>query len=121
MLPVMHTAQITRGIKPTWEPLLELVGNEVVTGFMWMYALEVDDGAELHAYKSIATRRYLHLAVDGRAFKALNDRDFEETSPGAALVATFEGWEDLVPQPRNPDALRELLERHRSVASQELH
>jgi hypothetical protein len=121
MLPVMHTAHTTRGIKPSWEPLLRLVGNEVVTGFMWMYALRLDDGTELHAYKSIATRRPLLLGADGRAFQSRNDREYEEVSPGAALLSAFEDWEELVPQPRNPDAVRELLQRHRSVASQEIH
>ncbi len=54
--------------RPVWEPLIDLVGLDVVGGFMWMHEVEFDDGLEVHAYKSIATRRYLHLAVDGRAF-----------------------------------------------------
>jgi hypothetical protein len=121
MLPAMHTAQIRRGIKPSWEPLLELVGKDVVSGFMWMHALQLDDGTEVHAYKSISTRRYLRLGTDGRAFRLHRERDYEPISPSAAVVEVFDGWEDLVPQPRNPDAVRALLERHRSAASQELH
>jgi hypothetical protein len=117
----MHTAHVTRGIKPAWEPLLDAVGKEIVSGFMWMHALQLDDGAEVHAYKSISTRRYIRLAVDGRAFRLVNDHDYEEITPGAAVVEVFEGWEDLVPQPRNPEAVRALLERHRQGASQEMH
>jgi hypothetical protein len=121
MLPVMHKAQVTRQIKPSWEPLLGLVGRELVTRFMWMHALELDDGAELHAYKAVATRRYLILAADGRAFADRGDHAYEEISPGAAHAAAFDGWEELVPQPRNPEAVRALLERHRTVTSQEMH
>jgi hypothetical protein len=121
MLPAMHSAQVTRQIKPTWEPLLGLVGNELVTGFMWMHAVELDDGAEVHAYKAIATRRYLHLAADGRAFRDRGNHRYEEIGVTAALLEAFEGWEELVPQPKHPEALRALLERHRPATSQEMH
>ena len=33
---------------------------------MWMFALELDDGTEVHGYKNVATRQYIHLA-HGRA------------------------------------------------------
>ena len=121
MLPVMHSARITRGIKPSWEPLIGLVGEDLVPGFMWMFAFELDDGAEVHAYKSIATRRYVHLAADGRAFRSHGDRHYEQISASAAVAQAFEGWEDMVPQPKHPEAVRALLERHRSAASQEMH
>jgi hypothetical protein len=117
----MHSAQLTRGIKPSWEPLLGLVGTEIVTGFMWMYALRLDDGADIHAYKSASTRRYIYLASDGRAFRDRGNKHYEGISAGVAVAEVFEGWEDLVPQPKNPDAVRALLERHRSAASQEMH
>jgi hypothetical protein len=114
MLSTMHTGQITRGLKPSWEPLIGLVGKDVVPSFMWMFAIQLDDGAEVHAYKSIATRQYVHLAADGRAF-AHHDRDrYEEVSARQALEQAFNGWEDAFPQPRNADAVRALLERHRA-------
>jgi hypothetical protein len=121
MLPVMHSAQITRGIRPSWEPLIELVGKDLVPGFMWMYALRLDDGADMHAYKSIATRRYVYLGADGRAFRSDDKNRYEEISASAAVAEAFEGWEELVPQPRDPEAVRALLERHRSATSQEMH
>ena len=121
MLGAMQRAQLTRGIKPSWEPLLGLVGSDVVTGFMWMYALRLADGGDLHAYKSVTTRRYLHLAPDGRVFAVDDEHRYEEISASAALEAVFEGWEDMVPQPRDPEAVRALLERHRTAASQEMH
>ena len=48
MLPGMQNGKITRGIKPSWEPLIGLVGKDLVPGFMWMFAIELDDGAEVH-------------------------------------------------------------------------
>jgi hypothetical protein len=121
MLRDMHTGEITKGLRPSWEPLVTLVGHEVVTCFMWMFALALDDGAEVHAYKSIATRRYLHLAADGRAFEYRSQNRYEEVTASAALQDVFTGWEETVPQPRNPEAVRGLLERHRSASSQEMH
>jgi len=121
MLPAMHTAKITRGLKPSWEPLLGLVGKELVPGFMWMFAVQLDDGTEVHGYKSIATRRYIHLAVDGRAFDSRDEHRYEEISVSAAVADAFEGWEETLPQPKHPEAVRALLERHRSVTSQEMH
>jgi hypothetical protein len=122
MLPVMHTGHITKGLKPSWEPLVNLVGRDVVPCFMWMFALKLDDGAEVHAYKSIATRQYVHLAVDGRAFAVgAGTERYEEVSARQALEQAFNGWEDALPRPRNAEAVQALLERHRSTASQELH
>jgi hypothetical protein len=112
----MHTGHITRGLKPSWEPLVGLVGRDVVPGFMWMFALELDDGTEVHAYKCIATRQYVHLASDGRAFAHHNNDRYEEIGARRALEQAFNGWEDASPQPRNADAVRALLERHRSPA-----
>jgi hypothetical protein len=123
MLPVMQTGQITRGLKPSWEPLIGLVGPDLVPGFMWMFALRLDDGTELHAYKSIATRQYVHLADDGRAFASHRGERYEEITVRQAVEQAFNGWEEAFPQPRNPEAVRALLERHAppsAVASQEL-
>ena len=106
--------------RPVWEPLIELVGLEIVDGFMWMHELEFDDGLEVHAYKSIATRRYLHLGVDGRAFRYRSSDDrYKEITLGEALDEAFTNWEDTLPVPEDPDAVRALLARHRSAASQE--
>jgi hypothetical protein len=95
--------------RPVWEPLIELVGLDVVGGFMWMNELELDDGLEVHAYKNIATRRYLHLAVDGRAFRYRSPGRYEEITVRAALEEAFAGWEETLPPPSDPDAVRALL------------
>jgi hypothetical protein len=121
MLPGMHNGKLTTRFKPSWEPLIGLVGKDLVPGFMWMFALEMDDGAEVHGYKSAATRQYIHLAVDGRAFTHHSGERYEEISTREAVEQAFNGWEDAFPQPKYPEAVRALLERHRPVPSQELH
>ena len=105
--------------RPDWEPLIALVGLDVVGCFMWMNELELEDGLQVHAYKSIATRRYLHLGVDGRAFAYRSPNGYEEVAPLEALEEAFTDWEDLFPPPHDPDAVRALLARHRSEASRE--
>jgi hypothetical protein len=97
--------------RPVWEPLIELVGLEVVDGFMWMNELELDGGLEVHAYKSIATRRYLHLGVDGRAFRYRSSDRYEEITLREALEEAFTDWEVALPLPSDPDAVRALLAR----------
>lgn len=53
---------------PNWEPLLGLVGDGLASWFMWMTELQLADGTAVHAYKHRDTRRYLHIAEDGRCF-----------------------------------------------------
>ena len=100
--------------RPDWEPLIALVGLDVVGCFMWMNQLVLEDGTEVHAYKSIATRRYLHVGVDGRVFAQRRNDRFEPVTPLEALEHAFAGWEDLHPPPRDPEAVRALLGRHRA-------
>jgi hypothetical protein len=65
--------------EPNWAPLLALAPGEV-GDFMWMFAVELESGLRLHAYKHIETRRYLHLDEEGRAFayiwpEEISDKD----------------------------------------------
>ncbi len=53
--------------EPNWEPLLRLA-RVYTEEFMWMFAVELEDGTELQAYKHDWTRRYIHLDDEGRAF-----------------------------------------------------
>jgi hypothetical protein len=66
---------------PVWQPLLDLAPDHV-DGFMWMFEVELEDGRRLHAYKHWWTRRYLHLAHDGRAFVYENHRCWSLDDPG---------------------------------------
>jgi hypothetical protein len=104
-----------RHAEPVWEPLIELVGMELVGDFMWMHGLELDDGLEVHAYKNIGTRRYLHLGVDGRAFLYGPGGQYWEITTAAAVEAALGHREDLLPEPPDVDALRALLARHRAA------
>jgi hypothetical protein len=115
----MQSGKITKALRPAWEPLITLVGGNVVGCFAWKFVLELDDGVVVHAYRSIATDRYLLLGVDGRAFEYRDGDRYEEIPVGAALETVFTGWEEARPRPRDPDAVRELLERHRAQASSE--
>ena len=63
----------------------------------------------MHAYKHIATRRYLCVGVDGRVFAERAGDRYEEVTPLAALEEAFMGWEDLYPPPGDPGAVRALL------------
>jgi hypothetical protein len=108
----MHTGQIRKGLRPDWEPLVALVGRDIGPGFMWMFALELDDATIVQAYKNIATRRYLHLAEDGRAFAYEKSDHWREINAGEAVQEAFAGWEETSPRQRDPEAVRALLARH---------
>ena len=60
--------EMTQGEHPYWEPLLSAIGEELTGTFMWMFEVRLEDGTEVHAYKHIHNRSYLHIAVDGRLF-----------------------------------------------------
>jgi len=85
--------------RPDWDPLIDLVGLELVRWFMWMYAIELADGSSVHAYKHRGTRHYLHLSTDGRAFAYLRPERYREVDVDGALELAFVGWENLVPEP----------------------
>jgi hypothetical protein len=59
--------QATSCRDPNWEPLLRLA-PEYVDEFMWMFAVDLEDGTRIHSYEHWETRRYVHLGEDGRAF-----------------------------------------------------
>ena len=112
----MQHGWVRQSERPLWEPLIDVVGLDVVGAFMWMYEVELEDGEELHAYKSIATRRYLHVALDGRAFAYVPRRRYRPVVLLDALEEVFDGWERLQPQPPKPEAVTALLARHRAQA-----
>jgi hypothetical protein len=85
--------------RPDWDPLIDLIGLELVHWFMWMHALELADGATVHAYKHRGTRHYLHLSTDGRAFAYLPGDRYQQLDVGEALEVAFIGWENLMPEP----------------------
>lgn len=81
-----------QGDKPNWEPLLELAPEEI-DDFMWMFEVELEDGAMVQAYKHWWTRGYVHLDFGGRAFVFTEDNLYEEVDPGELLAAVLRGRE----------------------------
>jgi uncharacterized DUF497 family protein len=78
-----------QGEEPNWEPLLELAPEEI-DDFMWMFEVELEDGAMVQAYKHWWTRRYIHLDFAGRAFIFTEDNQYEEVDPAELLVAVLD-------------------------------
>jgi heme-degrading monooxygenase HmoA len=104
---------VTRWDRPTWTPLLDLVGFDLVGWFMWMFELELADGGRVHAYKHIATRRYFHLAEDGRAFQYTARGRYVPIERGEAIDEAVDGWEQLLSPDEDPELVRDALERAR--------
>ena len=79
---------------PTWEPLLNLLGADLVGDFMWMHEIVLDTGERVHAYKHIDTRRYIHLSDTGKTY-AYVDKERYTPIPGveaAELAPPPEPW-----------------------------
>jgi hypothetical protein len=85
--------------EPNWKPLIDVIGLELVDWFMWMFAIELSDGTRVHAYKHRTTRRYFHLAEDGRAFAYVPRFSYVEIGAGAAIDEAFFEWDQLYPEP----------------------
>jgi hypothetical protein len=87
--------------EPVWEPLVEVVGERLAEGFMWMHEEELEGGLSLHAYKHIFTRRYLYLTEDRRAFELARCGRFVRLRLDFAIEAALctwwilDGWEEL--------------------------
>ena len=100
---------------PDWQPLLGTVGSSLASWFMWMSEVELSDGTRLHAYKHVATRRYLHLAADGRAFECRLENRYWEVAAPTAVVRAFVGWERAAPPEGDVAALRWAVQRIRAA------
>ena len=106
--------------EPDWQPLYDIVGVHLADWFMWMHEVELEDGHRVHAYKHIATRRYFHLAMDGRAFvyvpgaRLSAPGTYREIDRLDAIDLVFLACEELVPGPDDDD--RAALKRARRAA-----
>ena len=99
---------LSRCEDPDWDPLLALVGVELAPWFMWMHAVELEDGELVHAYKHVATRSYLHLGEAGGAFAYRAGR-YRAMPADRAIREAFAGWESLLPAPSDLVAHAALL------------
>jgi hypothetical protein len=82
--------------QPSWEPLLDLLGEELVGDFMWMHELRMATGERVHAYKHRDTRRYIHLSEHGRTYVYI-DHDRYRVIP--ALDAVHQALRIAIPPP----------------------
>ena len=81
--------ELGQGDRPNWEPLLAMLGEEPAGEFMWMFQVDLADGTAVHAYKHILTRRYLHLAEDGRTLAFTVSGRYRPIDPRDALAAVL--------------------------------
>ena len=94
---------ITQGERPVWQPLLDLLGEDLTGWFMWMFEVELADGRKVHAYKHIVTRDYLHLTHDGRAFVFRPEHSYREVDLEEAVAGLFARWWSLKTSPAARD------------------
>ncbi|ADB49273.1 hypothetical protein [Conexibacter woesei] len=97
--------------EPDWAPILDLLGSELVDWFMWMHEAALDGGGRVHAYKHTATRRYLHITGDGRAFDYVGYCTYAPIRLSRAIDLAFEGWGEQRPDPADVAMLEAALER----------
>ncbi|HWT93710.1 MAG TPA: hypothetical protein VN238_11975 [Solirubrobacteraceae bacterium] len=97
---------------PNWQPLIDLVGEELANAFMWMDELELSDGCRIHAYKHRTTRRYLHLSETTAAFLYTAADQYRPVPTHGQLAVLLYHWAAL-DRTRAPDsdAMLELLGR----------
>jgi hypothetical protein len=101
--------EMGQGDRPNWGPLEAMVGEELAGEFMWMFQVDLADGTAVHAYKHICTRRYLHLAEDGRTFAFTHSGRYWMVDPFDLLMAVFEDWERYTDDNADVPALRVAL------------
>jgi len=104
---------------PYWPPLIDLVGLDLVDGFMWMLEILLEDDSMLHAYKHIETRRYLHLHESGgRACVCVGPGRYCEVDPRIALEAVVADWELSLVEDADADPIRAALATARARADE---
>ena len=108
--------------RPDWEPLIALVGLDVVGCFMWMNELELEDGSRCTRTSTSRRGATCTSAVDGRVFAERAGDRYEEVTPLAALEEAFMDWEDLYPpSERSRTRCARCSPARRSGSSQETH
>jgi hypothetical protein len=103
--------ELGQGDRPNWEPLEAMVGEELAGEFMWMFQVDLADGAAVHAYKHIFTRRYLHIGEDGRTMAFTYSGRYRAVDPFDLLMVVFEDWERFSDDKADVPALRAALRK----------
>lgn len=102
-------AEVTKTDKPDWAPLEAVVGTRLAAWFMWVHEVSLDAECRIQAYKHVATRRYLHVACDGRTFLLRADGRYETTDLARAVLFAFSGWKAANPSFDDQQALDRLV------------
>ena len=84
-----YRVEMLQGEEPEWGPLLGTVGERVTRDFMWMFEVKLSNGKQLHAYKHIDTRCYVHLDHAGEAFVYLEPGRYRSFPVIEVLAAVF--------------------------------
>ena len=77
--------------EPSWKALVTLLGGQLAGWFMWTHELRLGDGTRVDAFKHVATRRYVHLAPDLRAFRYRPDGKYTQIELVPAIAEAFLG------------------------------
>ena len=102
---------------PVWEPLLELVGDYLINDFMWMCAIDLDDGSVIHAYKHSVTRHYVYVGeAEARTFEWDGEDGYFLVDPRDAIEVVFRDWDYLVVDPADREEIRAALHTARERA-----
>jgi hypothetical protein len=76
--------------EPEWAPLERVLwSDELCAHFMWMFAVLLEGGTLLNAYKHRWTRGYLHLGADGTAYRYMGDRGYTSVALRELLEEVF--------------------------------
>lgn len=84
--------RISQREEPDWRPLARLMGEELVSSFMWMHEVEMPAGERFQAYKHIDTRRYLHVDLSGNAVAYVGGERYRPVALSAALEQVLRPW-----------------------------
>ena len=103
---------------PVWQPLLELIGDYLINDFMWMAAIDLDNGSVIHAYKHSATRHYIYVHEDGRTLAWDGDDRYHVVRAREAIDTVFADWEYLIWDPDDRDEIRAALDAARERADE---
>jgi len=90
--PFEHPGPVVWDTEPTWGPLIDVLGPDLVDTFMWMHQQTVSGGETAHAYKHRETRRYLYLTAGLRAFQRTPCGRLAPVRVDHAIEAALASW-----------------------------
>jgi hypothetical protein len=89
---VIVTGRVSSVDNPNWNPLEQFLPLELCGPFMWMHALELEDGREVQAYKHSVTRRYVLLDANAAAYEDLDHGRYRRMRHSDAIEQALPSW-----------------------------